>query len=220
MRRVYEVLLLLERADGDAAAVGELVPLPTSGELAASLGHTRDWPDAAAAAARARAALRITDELPSQERLGALVARVAAAAARLPCVAVWWKPAERVVEPRALAAAAREGDALRVALNLRLFHVENGGADEHVLDTLGLAPLGLPDAQCHFRGLDSAAVAELLDETARYLYAEGDVIADGDTVAGVDGAPWSCRREAALVDPPRDVIDVTPPAPHAIRRER
>jgi hypothetical protein len=214
----YEVLLLLSRADGAAEALGEVVPPPSKKELAAAIDHTRDWPEAAAAAARARAAVALVDELPSEERLGPFVARVAVAAAKLPCVAIWWKPAERLVEPRALAAAARDEDPLQVALNVRLFHVEEGRSDERVMDTVGLAALELPDVQCHFFALDVAQVAELLDETARYLYDEGDVIGDTDTVPGLDGAPWKCRRESALVDPPRDVVDLTPPSPHAARR--
>jgi len=213
----YEVLLLVERADEAAGEIGEVMPPPPQKLLGDVLGHTRDWAGAADAAARARAAVRLVEELPSEERLATFVARVAAAARKLPCTAVWWKPAARLVEPRTLAAAARAGDPLRVALNIRLFHVENGPADERVMDTLGLEPLGLPDVQCHFRGLDPAAVAALLEETARYLYGEGDVIADGDTVSGVDGTPWACRRETALVDPPRDVIDVSPPSSHAGR---
>lgn len=211
----YEVLLLLERAD----AVEEAVPPPTKKELADAAAHTRDWPGAAEVAARARAALRLVDELPSPERLPAFVARVAAAAAARPCVAVWWRPAGRLVAPATLAAAARDGEALRVALNVRLFHVEEGGgADERVVDTLGLEPLGLPDVQCHFAGLDAAAVAALVEETARYLVDEGDVIEDGDTIEGLDGARWSCRHEEALVDPRRDVLDLAPPKPHAARR--
>jgi len=168
--------------------------------------------------ARARAAVRLVDELPSEERLGAFIERVAAACKKLPCVAVWWVPAERLVEPRALAGAARDDDPLRIALNVRLFHVEEGRSDERVMDTVGLAALELPDVQCHFFALDVAAVAALLEETARYVFAEGDVIGEGDTVAGTDGQPWSCHREVALVNPARDVIDVTPPAPHAARR--
>jgi len=226
----YEVRLLLERvgelepgespsARANAAeSFGEVVPAPSKKELADAVGHTRDWPGAGAAAARARAAVRLVDELPSEERLGEFVARVAAAAAKLPCVAIWWVPAERLVEPRALAAAAGDDDPLRIALNVRLFHVEEGRSDERVMDTVGLAALELPDVQCHFFALDVAAVAALLEETARYVFAEGDVIGEGDTVAGTDGQPWSCHREVALVNPARDVIDVTPPAPHAARR--
>jgi hypothetical protein len=217
----YEVLLLLERADAKAETLGEVVPPPSKRELAAAVGHTRDWPAAAEAAARARAAVKLVDELPSEERLGAFVARVAAAVAKLPCLAVWWLPAERLVEPRAVIAAARDEDPLRVALNVRLFHVEEARTDERIMDTVGLAALALPDVQCHFFALDVAVVAELLDETARYLFAEGDVIGDGDTVPapGIsDGESWACRRELALVDPPRDVVDLTPPAPHSARR--
>ncbi|HWE30754.1 MAG TPA: DUF4261 domain-containing protein, partial [Polyangia bacterium] len=117
-----------------------------------------------------------------------------------------------------VAAAARDEDPLRVALNVRLFHVEEGRSDERVMDTVGMAALELPDVQCHFFALDVAAMAALLEETARYLYAEGDVIGDGDTVPGIDGDGWPCRREIALVDPPRDVVDLTPPAPHGARR--
>jgi uncharacterized protein DUF4261 len=215
----YEVFLLLSRADKVAEDVGEVVPAPKKKELQASLGHTRDWPDAAKAADGARAAVRLVEDLPSEERLPAFLARVAAAAAKLPCTAIWWRPAERLVAPRALAEAVREDDALRVAVNVRLFHVEESRQDdERVMDTVGLAELGLPDVQCHFFGLDVPAVAALLEETARYLYAEGDVIGEGDTVPGIDGEPWACRREDALVDPARDVIDLTPPAPHAARR--
>ena len=215
----YEVMLLLERADAGVEAMGAVVPPPSAKELASAIGHTRDWPEAAAAATRARAALRLVDELPSEERLGAFVARVAGIAAKLPCIAVWWQPAERLVDPRALAAAARDDDPLRVAVNVRLFHVEEGRSDERVMDTVGLAAIDLPDVQCHFFALDVAAVAALLDETARYLYDEGDVIGDDDTVPGIDGEPWTCRREAALVDPPRDVVDLTPPEPHSARRK-
>lgn len=210
----YEVLLLVERAD----AGEEALPPPGARELGAAIEHARDWPGAAAAVARARAAVRLVEALPSAERLGAFVARVAAEAARRPCVAVWWKPAGRLVAPEALAAAAREDEPLRVAVQVRLFHVEESDGDERVVDTLGLAPLGLPDVQCHFAGLDAAAVAALVDETARYLYVEGDVIEDGDTVEGIDGTPWACRHEAALVDPPRDVLDLAPPPAHAARR--
>jgi Domain of unknown function (DUF4261) len=214
----YEVFLLLERAGDAAEAAGEVVPAPSAKELAVALDHTRDWPEAGAACKRARAAVRLVEELPSEERLGDFLGRVAAAARKLPCVAVWWRPAERLLPPEAVAEAAREGDPVRVAVNVRLFHVEEARRDERVMDTVGLAALELPDVQCHFLGLDPAAVAALLDETARYLWTEGDVIGDGDTVPGIDGEAWSCRREVALVDPPRDVIDVTPPSPHGARK--
>lgn len=204
----YEVVLLVDE---------EAEPLAPGAELDDAIAHTRDW-DARAAVARARGAVRVVEELPSAERLAAFVARVAAEAARRRCVAVWWRPAARLVAPEALAAAAAEGDPVRVAVHVRSFHVEDAAGDERVVDTLGLEPLGLPDVQCHFAGLDPAAVAALVEETARYLYVEGDVIGDGDTIEGLDGAAWSCRHEAALVNPPRDVLDLAPPPAQAGRR--
>lgn len=184
----------------------ELTALPAAPLLERAMAHTHDWPTAAQALALARSAVRVTEPLPSPERLPALLERVRATAARHPCVAVFWQPAERLLAPTAL----ETDDPLRVACNLRLFHVEAGAADERVIDTLGLAPLGLPDVQCHFRGLDPQAVAALVDDTAHYLYSEGDLIEDEDTIEGLKGAPWRCRREVALVDPARDVLDLAP----------
>jgi hypothetical protein len=210
---MYEVVLLLARAEpGDVAT-----PPPAPTALADEVMHTRDWPQAAQALTLARAAVTLVEELPSPERLSPFVARVAAVAAARACVAVWWKPAARLVSPATLAAAARDHDPLRVALQLRLFHVESGRADERVVDTVGLEPLGLPDVQCHFVGIDPGIAAAVVEDTARYLFDEGDVIGDGDTVAAPGGGQWSCQREEALVDPEREVVDVSPPPPHAVR---
>ncbi|HEY1584515.1 MAG TPA: hypothetical protein VGH63_02435, partial [Polyangia bacterium] len=59
----YEVLLLLERADPIAETLGEVVPPPSKKQLASAIGHTRDWREAAETAARARAAVKLVDEL-------------------------------------------------------------------------------------------------------------------------------------------------------------
>ena len=48
-------------------------------------------------------------------------------------------------------------------LNVRVFKVgDNPG--EMLMDTLGLAAIGLPDLQCHFRDLDLNEVADLLSK--------------------------------------------------------
>ena len=84
------------------------------------------------------------------------------------------------------------------------------------MDTLGLAALGLPDLQCHFRGLAPEAVAPLLYNTAYYIFEKGDVIDDGHTVEGVTpGERWPCQHEASLVEPRRVVIDLDPGPAHA-----
>jgi hypothetical protein len=209
----YEVVLLLSEA-GDEAG---LTPPPPRTALADAIDHARDWPDAAKAARAAKAAFTVVDELPSPERLAPFVAKVAAAAKKRKCVAIWWKPAARLVSPATLAEAVRDDDPLRVALHVRLFHVETGAKDEHVVDTVGLDPLGLPDVQSHFVGLDPKLAGAVVENAARYLFDEGDVIGDGDTLEAPDGGQWTCRREESLLEPLRDVIDVAPPAPHAMR---
>jgi hypothetical protein len=96
-----------------------------------------------------------------------------------------------------------------------------GAPGEVVMDTLGLAALGLPDLQCHFRNLDRMAVARLLYNTGWYIFSNGDVIADGHTIEGVaPGARWRCRHEDALVPPAREVLDLDPGPPHGAGRTR
>ncbi len=96
-------------------------------------------------------------------------------------------------------------------LNVRLFRVENSTDDEVVMDTLGLAALGLPDIQCRVSGLDLGAVAALLRDTGAYVLQHGDVIEHGNTIGGLNGQPWACRRGPALVGPAREVIGIAPP---------
>ncbi|HEX4460172.1 MAG TPA: DUF4261 domain-containing protein [Polyangia bacterium] len=209
----YDVVLLLAEASDDAG----VTPPPPRTALADAIEHARDWLDAAKAVRAAKAAWTIADELPSPERLMPFVAKVAAAAKKRKCVAIWWKPAARLVAPEVLAAAAKEDDPLRVALQVRLFHVETGVKDEHVVDTVGLDALGLPDVQCHFIGLDPQLAGTVVATAARYVFDEGDVIGEGDTIDAPDGGAWTCRREESLLAPAREVIDLAPPKPHAAR---
>ena len=77
------------------------------------------------------------------------------------------------------------------------------------MDTLGLHVFGLPDLQCHFRGREPGEIAGLLYATATYVFDEGDVIADGNTISGLDpNERYVCRREPSLLEPSRPVIDV------------
>ena len=101
-------------------------------------------------------------------------------------------------------------------LNVRLFRIENGAAGDTIMDTRGLAALGLPDVQMHFRDLDPGRVAALLYNYARYLNEHGDCINDGETIDGATpGTRWRCRHEMSLVPPERLVLDIDPGPPHA-----
>jgi hypothetical protein len=79
------------------------------------------------------------------------------------------------------------------------------------MDTRGLAELGLPDVQMHFRNLPPGKVAGFLYGAAEYILANGDCIADGNTIAGIEpGQKWKCQHEMSLWNPKRIVIDVNP----------
>lgn len=192
-------------------------PLGEGGKTLPSVSQTWDWPEAEEALTRARASVLVTemfaDGHPAQDRVAALTAVVAALVAATGPVAVSWPTSQRVSDPAALVTPGLAG-----LLNVRLFSVSDD-EDELVMDTLGLAPLGLPDVQCHFRDLDPGELALVLYSTASYLFDEGDVIADGDTISGPQGEEhWRCRHEDALVGPPRTVLDVDPGEPYAAGR--
>jgi hypothetical protein len=75
---------------------------------------------------------------------------------------------------------------------------------------------GLPDLQCHCHGVELPILARYLRNAATYVFSSGDVIRDGDTVAGLGpGERWRCRHREALVPPERPVIDLDPGVGHA-----
>jgi hypothetical protein len=85
-----------------------------------------------------------------------------------------------------------------------------------LMDTLGLAALGLPDLQCHYRIMEPGDVGRTLYDLALYIYQQGDVIKNGHTVEGVPpGSKWRAQHEKALVEPDREVIDLDPGPPYA-----
>lgn len=187
-------------------------------EFQTAVEQTWSWPrdDARARIDRSKARIVVMDLMslgqPYQARLR-LVYEVARAVATTtqPEVA-YWRPAGQMVAPESLT-----DDPLDAALNVRLFNVESHPGDL-VMDTLGLAALGVPDVQCHFRGLEPGRVAGLLRGIATYVFEKGDVIADGNTVQGLEVTDkWICRHEMALLPPRRVVVDISPGPPHSTR---
>ncbi len=196
---------------------------PGAQALADSVQQTWDWDDARAAVERARGAWLVTDflaaGLPPRERLRLVIAGVGAALEQLGqgALAVHWKPAQRLLEPASFVARAAE-DPVGRAVNVRLFDISDRAPGETVMDTLGLAALGIPDFQIHFLGLDPGRVAGFLYALARHVHQRGAVIGDGDTVPGPKpGEKWKVRLEQALIEPRRVVLDVEPNAPHSAR---
>jgi hypothetical protein len=92
-------------------------------------------------------------------------------------------------------------------VNVRLFNISNGTDGEILMDTVGLHLLGLPDFQIRFANLDEGAVGQALWNYAYYVYEQGDIIADGNTIQGLTPqSKWKCERQIAAVAPERVVI--------------
>lgn len=187
-------------------------------EAGRAVSQTWTWPEAAERVGEAQSSILFTDLMAGgveyTERLATYQRFLHAFLDYRPCVAIHWKESQQIVNPLEIHEAfAHDGPStLYGALNIR-FHAEekSPGKVEFLMDTLGLAPFGLPDLQCHFRGLNPDDVGHLLFTTAHYLFEKGPVIATGHTIHGLTHEQrWTCRIEDSLMDPPRAVIDVDP----------
>lgn len=160
-------------------------------------------------------------ELPYRERVQLFRNSLRALMEAVPCSGIEFPESQQFLSPSDFIESFEEGieDDLFGVANLRFFAVEQ--SDEVLMDTIGMNTLGLPDLQCHFRGLDPRAVGSLLLNAAHYIYLNGDVIADGHMVEGVNpDDEWVCRRESSLMDPARAVIDLNPGEPHAAGKRK
>ena len=167
--------------------------------------------------AGAHASILVTDLMASglkyADRLSLFHGALAGVLAAVSCRAIHWQSSQCIVNPAAfLEAFEQQPSALFFAgaLNVRLFNISSNPG-ECVMDTLGLAALGLPDIQCHFHGLDKAKMARLLYNLGWYIFESGDVIADGQTIDGLTpGSRWICQHEESIVAPNRIVLDLNP----------
>jgi len=100
-----------------------------------------------------------------------------------------------------------------IGVNARFFNIQD--TEDMMVDTLGMSTLFLPDVQMHFHGADHNAVINHAYNIAIYLFENGDVIDDGETVDGLNvdmkldrNVQWRCQHEDALIQPVRLVLDV------------
>jgi hypothetical protein len=195
-------------------AIMAATPLGDQGKRRPDVNQTWDWAEAESAVARCSASVLVTEMLAegwsAQDRVSALTRVLVALCRETEAVAVHWPNSQRVCDPDLL-----EADDLTGVLNVRFFGVA-GDDEAMVLDTLGLHVFGLPDLQCHFRGREPGEIAGLLYATAVYVFDEGDVILDGNTISGADpDERYVCRREPSLLEPNRPVLDVDLGPPYA-----
>ena len=187
-----------------------------------ALQQSWNFPQARKAVERCTATLMITEMMSShleyRERIGLFQNFVAGALESIPCEAIYWRPTEQIIDPKQYGYYFDEPEHPRFALgalNVRMFNIE-GTAGDRIMDTLGLAALGLPDLQCHFHDLECNDVARLLHNLGLYVFDHGDIIEDGHTVAGIpESEKWRCQHEMALIGPERMVIDIHPGPPYA-----
>jgi acyl carrier protein len=190
------------------------------GDYSSSLQQSWTWPDAQAALESCQYDFLATDMmasgLPYKERLAVFRNALRALLETVPCRAIHFPITDQFLAPEQFLASfdAAEPDSLCGAINVRFFNVE--GSDDMLMDTVGLAAIGLCDLQCHFRSLEPQDVARMLHNTAHYVYENGDVIEDGHTIQGITPDDrWGCQHEAALVPPARVVLDIAPCPPYA-----
>ena len=183
--------------------------------LSAALEQSWDWSGAREAVAMHRVSVVVSDllasQLPYKERLDLFQQALLATLEVVPAMGILWRPCGRLVDPTAYRRSHRDGpkkDPLFGPVNVRLFPEDEEG--EVVMDTMGLAALGLPDLQCRFKGVDPNAVAGLLHGAARYVYEKGDVLDDGHTVPAPKGGKWTCWRRPAIAPPARPAIEIVP----------
>ena len=180
-----------------------------------NLRQTWAWDGAEAAVRQAKTAMLVTDLIASsldhRIRLPAYQAVLGAAVELLRPAALWFAVGERFVEPAAyLADLDADRAAFESTVNVRYVTIEER-PEEQLMDTVGMKSFGLPDVQCHFTTLDPSWVAGKLLGIARYLFDEGDIIEDGNTVPGLRvDERWPCAHEVALMDPEREVLDIDP----------
>lgn len=183
--------------------------------LEAALQQTRGWPEARETVSRARCALPLFDGIATapqpQVRVDVFCGLVLSVLeATQPC-AIYWAPSQRVLSPSAFMSALLAGDFdlfTRAVVNVRSFRT---GPDTTLMDTVGLAPFGLPDFECHYRftDVDANTMALKLYNYAFEVFRTGDVFRTGHTVDGlVPGDLWPCRRDVARVAPSRTVVRI------------
>ena len=101
---------------------------------------------------------------------------------------------------------------IRFGVNVRFFNIE--GTRDKLIDTVGMSTLFLPDLQYHFHDMDPNWVVNHAYNVASYILEHDNPIQNGETIDGVaDGRMsqeirWKCQYEDALIQPPREVLDI------------
>ena len=130
------------------------------------------------------------------------------------CEAVYFQNSGKLFAREKVAAHVFSGEDrfIHFAVNARFFNIE--GTNEHIIDTLGMGLLGLPDVQYHFHDFDPNWIVYHAYNLASYICGGEKRIEDGDHIDGIkDGEidvdiRWRCHYENSMIQPDRPVIDI------------
>lgn len=138
------------------------------------------------------------------------------------CIALYWPHSQKLMPVEAYKNSQwynPDFHFLDGGLNVRFFNVQD--SEDMVVDTTGFTALGIPDLQIHFHDLDHNFVIHYIHNFASYLFMNGDIIKDGETMDGRNEFErWGCYHEDCLIGPPRVVLDVCPNEFAAGKRRR
>jgi len=218
MLHFFHLNYMVKHAEGELPAQTMLTGTnvgPIS-DYEAALQQSWHWNEAGQTLQECSHALLLVDMMASglepQKRLELHTNVLRAIVETVPCAAIYFRESNKLVEPSVFLAAIDEGEMLYGALNIRFYNVEGTGSErqEGLMDSIGLAALGIPDVQCHFYDMDTNEVAGCLTNFAYYLFNQGDIITDGETIGFTEEMRWRCEHQYALAVPHRIVIDLDP----------
>lgn len=204
--------------DGDLPAQTVFMPSETPLQVESyttALQQSWHWQEASAVVEQCQYEWMLTDMmargLPHQQRLQLFNQVLRAILEVAPCDAIYWRSSDKMIQPEAFLAALQKEQDLYGALNIRLYNIQSEQQrQEMVMDSCGLAALGVPDVQCHFYDMNPNEIAGFLMDIAHYLYEQGDIITDGETIGQDEEQRWTCEHQFSLIAPRRVVIDLNP----------
>ncbi len=184
-------------------------------EYASSFRQSWNWRTAKETIQNCNMIIRISDEHTSKlaynVRVELLRNILRAIVEKIGCSAIHFQMTQQFTKPEnyVYSFCDPSPDKLFGFINVRFFKIHD--SDDMVMDTLGLNAIGLNDVQCSFKRYNPKDISNILFNTAYYLFDNGNVIIDGDTVQGLKRTDkWSCKKEMSLVAPKRMVIDIAP----------
>lgn len=96
------------------------------------------------------------------------------------------------------------------AVNVRTFNLETN-QDRHIVDSLGMFALGLPEVQYYYKDYDLNEIVRHAFVILEFIFSDRDAIIDGDYVSTIeytDETKWQCKLVEALVPPHRMVLNI------------